>query len=201
MDHCAQELVRKSKAGDLDAFEELVRLYEKKVFTLVYRFVGNWADAHDLAQETFIRVYQALPTLREEGSFTAWVHQIAANVCRDELRKKRKHPKTSLEEMMSSSGGIPLPAEGAGCPEKTLEQWEMSEAVQEILNSLPDEYRMVLVMREVEGMAYDEIAAALDISPGTVKSRLNRARQAFKQKMLTRRELFQPLPRLAGKEG
>ncbi|MBC7325440.1 MAG: sigma-70 family RNA polymerase sigma factor, partial [Moorella sp. (in: Bacteria)] len=185
-----RELVQKSKNGDLDAFERLVSLYEKKVFTLVYRYTGNWADAHDLAQETFLKVYQSLPALREDGSFAAWLGQIAANVCRDELRKKRKHPKVSLDEMMSSSGGVPLPALSAGCPESALEQWEMSEAVQEILNSLTDEYRLILVMREIQGMSYDEIAAALDISPGTVKSRLSRARQAFKQKVLARRNFF-----------
>lgn len=195
------ELIKKSKAGDLDAFEELVRLYEKKVFTLVYRFVGNWADAHDLAQETFIKVFQSLPTLREDGSFTAWLHQVTANVCRDELRKKKRQPKSSLDDLMTSSGGIPIPDQGDGCPETALERWEMSEAVQGILNSLADDYRLILLMREVEGMTYDEIAAALDISPGTVKSRLSRARQAFKKKLLAQREHFRLLPRLAGKEG
>lgn len=195
------ELVKKSKAGDLDAFEELVRLYEKKVFTLVYRFVGNWADAHDLAQETFLKVFQSLPGLREESSFVAWLHQVTANVCRDELRKKRRQPKASLDELITHSVGIPIPAQDYGCPEASLERWEMSEAVQGILNSLTDEYRLILLLREVEGMTYDEIAAALDISPGTVKSRLSRARQAFKQKLLAQREYFQLLPRLAGKEG
>ncbi len=195
------ELIKKSKAGDLDAFEELVRLYEKKVFTLVYRFVGNWADAHDLAQETFIKVFQSLPTLREDGSFAAWLHQVTANVCRDELRKKRRQPKASLDDLMTSSGGISIPDQGDGCPETALERWEMSEAVQGILNSLADDYRLILLMREVEGMTYDEIAAALDISLGTVKSRLSRARQAFKQKLLAQRKHFRILPRLAGKEG
>lgn len=94
-----------------------------------------------------------------------------------------------------------MPASVADCPENNLEQWEMNEAVQKILNSLADEYRLILIMREVEGMSYEEMAAALDISLGTVKSRLNRARQAFKQKILTRREHLQLFLRLAGKEG
>lgn len=201
MDAYEQELIQRSKAGNLDAFEELVRLYEKKVFTVAYRFTGNWADAHDLAQEAFLKVYQSLPMLREEASFATWLYQITANVCRDELRRKRKTPKISLDELMTSSGGLPLPAKSADCPENNLEQWEMSEAVQGILNTLTSDQRLILIMREVEGMTYEEIAAALDISAGTVKSRLSRARQAFKQKILAQGEHFRPFFRLAGKEG
>jgi RNA polymerase sigma-70 factor (ECF subfamily) len=196
-----EELVRKSRDGDLDAFTELVRLYERKVFTLVYRFAGNRADAHDLAQETFLRVFQTLPSLREEKSFARWLCRVAANVCRDELRRKKKRACLSLDEMAASSGSKPLPASSADCPEASFEQGELSAAVQEVLNSLPPDHRLVLVLREIQGMSYEEIAAALEISLGTVKSKLSRARQSFREKALARGELFSPFLRHAGKEG
>jgi RNA polymerase sigma-70 factor (ECF subfamily) len=88
-----RELIKRSAAGDLEAFSELVRRYEKKVFTVAYRFTGNYSDASDLAQEVFIRVYQALPRFRGEASFNTWLYRITANLCRDELRRQKRHKK------------------------------------------------------------------------------------------------------------
>lgn len=189
-------LVQKCKKGDLDAFDELVKRYENKVFTVAYRFVGNYADANDLAQETFIRVYQALPSFRGESSFATWLYRIAANVCRDELRRQHRQKKVSLDEMMSQPGGGISLADNSLSPEESLEKNELQQAVQQFLNTLSDEHRLILVMREIQGLSYDEIAVSLDCSLGTVKSRLNRARQALKQKMLGARELFDMPSRL-----
>mgnify|MGYP005839279519 CR=1 FL=1 len=191
-----EELVKRSRQGDLEAFTELVRIYEKKIFNLAYRFSGNQADAHDLAQETFIKAYQSLTALRDEKSFSAWLFQVAANVCRDELRRKKKRSAfLSLDEVAASSGGVPLPAGSAACPEAGVEKRELSEAVQEVLNSLPDDYRLILVLRELQGMSYEEMAAVLNISAGTVKSRLSRARRAFREEIWARGELFAPFLR------
>lgn len=183
-------LVQKCKKGDLDAFDELVKRYENKVFTIAYRFVGNYADANDLAQETFIRVYQALPLFRGDSSFATWLYRIAANVCRDELRRQHRQKKVSLDEMISQPGGGASLTDNALSPEESLEKNELQQLVQQCLNTLSDEHRLILVMREIQGLSYDEIAVTLDCSLGTVKSRLNRARQALKQKMLGVRELF-----------
>lgn len=191
-----QELIDRSVAGDLEAFSELVRRYEKKVFTVAFRFTGNYSDASDLAQEVFIRVYQALPRFRGEASFTTWLYRITANLCRDELRRQKRHKKTSLDEMAANPTGPLPPIEDSLSPDDVLERREFQEMVQACLNELPEEYRLVLVMREIQGLSYAEIAAALDISPGTVKSRLSRARQAFRQKISGRRELFTFRPRL-----
>lgn len=168
--------------GDLNAFEELVHRYENKVISLAYRMVGNWADAGDLAQETFIRVYHSLSDFHQKCSFSTWIHHIAVNICRDELRKKNRRPKISLDEIAASSGGLPFSETETDCPENKLEQLELQGAVQECLNALPDEYRLVLIMREIQGLSYEEIAFALKCSTGTVKSRLSRSRAAFKQK-------------------
>lgn len=190
-------LVEKSRAGDLDAFEELVKRYEGKVYTVAYRFVGNHADASDLAQETFVRVYQSLPGFRGESSFATWLYRIAANVCRDDLRKKQRRQKVSLDEIMEQPGGYAHPASTDIGPEEAMEQLETRTAVQVCLNSLSEEHRLVLVMREVQGLSYEEIAAVLGCSLGTVKSRINRARQALKQKINAKRELFALDSRLA----
>lgn len=201
MDTGEQKLVKRSKAGDLEAFEELVRLFERKVFTVAYRYVGNWTDAHDMAQEAFIKAFRSLPTLRDEASFASWLSKITVNVCRDELRKKNKREKISLDEMMESSGKAPFCAQEAGCPENFVEQKEMSEAIQDVLNSLAEEHRIILIMREIQGMSYDEIAGVLRISSGTVKSRISRARQAFKQKITARAGTFSALLTSSGYGG
>jgi RNA polymerase sigma-70 factor (ECF subfamily) len=144
--------------------------------------VGNWADASDLSQETFIRAYHSLPGFRRKCSFSTWIYHIAVNICRDELRKKNRRPKISLDEIAASSGGLPFSETGIDCPEDKIEQLELQGAVQECLNALPDEYRLVLIMREIQGLSYEEIASALRCSVGTVKSRLSRSRTVFKQK-------------------
>ncbi len=182
-------LVQRSKNGDLDAFDELVRKYESKIYTVAYRFTGSHADANDLAQETFIRVYQSLGTFRGDSSFATWLYRIAANVCRDELRRQQRRKKVSLDEIMSNTGGNLYLADDALSPEESMERSELQRAVQKCLNTLTDEQRLILVMREMQGLSYEEIAASLDCSLGTVKSRLNRSRQALKQKVLGDREL------------
>jgi len=195
------ELVARSKAGDLKSFEELIVRYEKKVFTFAYRFMGNYADAGDLAQETFIRVYQSLASFRGEGSFAAWLYRICANVCRDELRRRSRRKNVSLDEIVSRPAGGECAVGVFRSPEEAVMEGELQRTVQSCLNDLPDEYRLVLVMREFYGLSYHEIAAALDISPGTVKSRLNRGRRALREKLAGRRELGELFIRLSGRGG
>lgn len=192
-------LVKQSRDGDLDAFEELVKRYEGKVYTVAYRFMGNHADASDLAQEAFIKAFQALTSFRGDSSFATWLYRITANACRDEIRKQHRQKKLSLEEMISHGGGSYPVAGTEPSPEESLERWELHDLVQKQLNGLSGDHRLILVMRELQGMSYEEIAASLDCTLGTVKSRLNRARQALKQRVLAHRELFDINDRLASK--
>ncbi|MHB8917053.1 MAG: RNA polymerase sigma factor [Desulfocucumaceae bacterium] len=196
-------LVKRSKNGDLEAFEELVRRYEARVYTVAYRFMGNHADASDLAQDSFIRAYQALPTFRGDASFATWLYRIASNVCRDEIRRQQRHKKVSLDEILSQPGGNPSLAAPEMSPQECLERNETQELVQKQLNALSGEHRLILLMREIQGLSYEEMASALDCTLGTVKSRLNRARQTLRQKMLERKELFDINYRLPdkGEEG
>lgn len=196
-------LVKRSRNGDLDAFEELVKRYEGKVYTVAYRFMGNHADASDLAQDAFIRAYQALPSFRGDASFATWLYRIVSNVCRDEIRKQQRHKKVSLDEVMLQPGGNPSLMAAEMSPEESAETNEIQYMVQKQLNSLSGDHRLILVMREIQGLSYEEIASSLDCTLGTVKSRLNRARQTLRQKMLEQRELFDTNIRLPdkGKEG
>jgi len=192
-------LVKRSKGGDLDAFDELVRRYQGKVYTVAYRFMGNHADAGDLAQEAFIRVFQALSSFRGDSSFATWIYRIASNVCRDELRKQQRQKKVSLDEMISQNGGSPLLVSGDPSPQEQLERIELRDQVQRHLNELSGDHRLILVMRDIQGLSYEEIASALDCSVGTIKSRLSRARQALKRKVLDKRELYRDEIRLPGR--
>ena len=180
------ELIKKAKKGDIAAFEELVRLHEKKVYTIAYKYMGNYEDAGDITQETFIKAYQVIETFRGEASFGTWVYRIAANKALDELRKRKKFQITSLEEEIELEAGS-VSKEIAGedaTPEEYYLQQETGEYLQQLLNEMREEYKVVIIMREVEGRTYEEIAKALDCSLGTVKSRLSRARNHLKEKIM-----------------
>ncbi len=194
-------LVRKTINGDLDAFDELVRRYEGKIYGLAYRFMGNHADASDLAQDTFIRVYQALAGFRGDASFSTWLYRIAANICRDELRKRQRRRSVSIDEMIDASPANVPTADGSYSPEETVQRREVQSQVQFCLNELSSDHRLVLVMREIQGLSYEEIASALQCSMGTVKSRISRARSALKDKMIKEGELLSSSDRLNAKGG
>lgn len=187
------ELIEKAKKGDIAAFEELLRLHEKKVYTIAYKYMGNYEDAGDITQEAFLKAFQSMHTFRGESSFGTWVSRIAANKALDELRKRKNFQLTSLEEEIALETGSvskEIAAEGA-TPEEHYLQQEIGEYLQDLINEMREEYKVVIVMREVEGRTYDEIATILNCSLGTVKSRLSRARNYLKEKIMRdRKELL-----------
>ena len=184
-----QKLIERSCAGDLRAFEELIGRYEKKVYSICYRFIGNHADASDLAQETFIRIYKSLPRFRGESTFLTWVYHITANICRDFLRKESKVNIISLDESKPDRNLEKVITE-QNEPLEIVEGKETEDQIRRIMASLPDEYRLILIMRELQGFSYEEIAKATNCPEGTVKSRINRARQALREILKTKKELL-----------
>lgn len=193
-----QLLVERSKKGDREAFEHLVKIYEHKVYTIAYRLMGNHADAADLAQDAFIKIYQALPNFRGDSSFSTWIYHITVNVCRDELRKRQRRPTVSLDDNNGEGNNNTYEIRStAPGPEEMLDRSETQAMIQQCLDSLTDDYRTILVMREIQELAYEEIADMLGCSLGTVKSRLSRARQALKEKISKQMELLTPCKRLA----
>ena len=193
-------LIEKSKQGDLEAFDLLVYRYEGKIYNMAYRFMGNHADAGDLAQETFIRLYKSLPTFRGESGFLTWLYRICANACRDELRRQKRRPNISWEEI-SCGAETANRSNNEPLPEEILERQELKATIQSCLDSLSEEHRLILVLREIQELSYDEIARVLDCTMGTVKSRLSRARLALKEKVLAHPELSASVKRQKRERG
>jgi RNA polymerase sigma-70 factor (ECF subfamily) len=181
-------LIDKIKQGDLNSFEQLVARYEAKVFTIAYRYTGNHHDAGDLAQEAFIRVYRAIGSFRGESSFLTWLYRVVTNVCKDEMRRRSRENTVSIDEM-TEWGKQPVPRIKTG-PLETVLHKEWQEEIQQVLNSLSYEHRTVIVMRDIQGYTYEEIAFFLECSLGTVKSRLSRARNILKDLLLARSDIL-----------
>lgn len=182
-------LVRKAQAGDVRAFEELVVLYQDKVYNLSYYLAGNHADAQDLAQEVFVKAYTGLKGFRLDADLGTWLHRITVNAWLNLRRRQKNSPALSLDDPVQTEEGevtrTMAVLDPAGDPVEALEGKELREKVQNALLSLPEEYRTVLVLREIEDYSYDDIAEMMQCSLGTVKSRLNRARRALKEKFMS----------------
>ena len=180
-----RELVARARAGDQEAFEQLVLDNQNRVYTLTFRMVNDREEAADLAQEAFLKAWQGLPSFQGDSSFSTWVYRLATNVCIDFLRKQKRRqdidPVASIDDEESS---WTEPADWGQDPQRQLEQSEMSRAVARGLEALPHHHRQVLVMRELSGLSYQEIAGALKLDPGTVKSRIARARTALRKILL-----------------
>ena len=171
------DIVRRDKNGDEEAFEILVTTYQKRVYNLALRMAGNPEDALDLSQEVFIRIYKALALFKEQSSFSTWVYSIASNACIDFSRKQKKRKAVSLSFSDAENGETVLDIPDSRYqPENEYAKKELKETIAEGLNRLSPEHREILVMREINGLSYQEIGDALDLEPGTVKSRICRAR-------------------------
>lgn len=179
------DLIEKSQRDDFIAFEELVLLYQDRVYTHCHYLAGNPDDAQDLAQDVFVQAFKGIRSFRNEADFGTWLHRIAVNLWINFCRRNRKVVTLSIDEPLYTQEGE-LARELAATEESPLEKIERGEfsaMVQAALNSILPEFRIVLVLREIEGYNYDEIAAALHCSLGTVKSRINRGRKALKKEL------------------
>lgn len=180
-----KSLIQRAGAGDEQAFEQLVIAYEKPIYNLALRMTGSRDDAFDLTQETFLKAWHAISLFQFDSKFITWLCRIATNTCIDFLRKERRRQTISLTAMddMDEVYEIDV-ADGsldpAGILEKTMDQ----EAVYAALQQLPPEYRAALSMHVIEDMRYEDIAEALNVKTGTVKSRIFRARERIRQQFL-----------------
>lgn len=171
------EIIKSVLKGDVQAYEAIVRSYEKKVYNLALRMVGNPDDAADMAQETFIKAYKALGSFRSDSKFSVWLYRIATNVCLDFLRRKSRSNTVSLTaDDDDGDAQLDIP-DLNGNPEEELSRKLTIDAVQRGLQTLGEQQRSILVLREINGLSYEKIAQTLDIDIGTVKSRIFRARK------------------------
>ena len=179
--------VERARQGDLDAFNELVRQHQNQVYGLCLRMLGQPAAAEDAAQETFVSAWRNLRGLRGDR-FQPWLLRIAANVCTDELRRRKRRPGVSLE--LTLEAGAFQPADPAPLPEASALSGELRGAIERSLLALSEDQRLAVILSDIEGLDYQEIAVVMGTSLGTVKSRLSRARAQMRQLLLRERELL-----------
>ena len=179
------ELILAAQRGDGDAFESLVRLYEKRVFALALRMCGNSEDAAEISQEVFLSAWQSLKFFRRESSFSTWLYRLTSNASMDLLRKQ-KRPTLSIED---EELNIDLP-DSSPTPEEALERSALREEVEKGLQALSPDHRQVLVLREMHQLSYNEIADTLQMDVGTVKSRICRGRKQLRKILLERGNFF-----------
>ena len=181
-------LVQKCQRGESQAFDQLVIKYQKRIFNLSYRMLGNYEEANDLAQETFIRAYKKLGSFRREASFYTWLYQLATNLCRNKLRQWQRKGQFQTQSLHNPAGDgrqelINSISDQTDGPDKILEKKDLEQCVQRAIDSLEDDHRMVVVLRDMQGLSYQEIAAILSCQEGTIKSRLHRARNELKERL------------------
>jgi RNA polymerase sigma factor (sigma-70 family) len=182
-----QELILRSKNGDVDAFNSLVEQYQRLVFNLALRMLGNAEAAEDASQDTFISAYRAIDKFRG-GSFKSWVLRIAANSCHDKQRVIRRYRVVSLDTLLETDD---LPqSSNTESPEDYALRRELGRFLNDGLSHLPEDQRLAVVLSDVEGLSYEEVAQVAGCSLGTVKSRLNRGRTRLRDFLLQNKELL-----------
>jgi RNA polymerase sigma-70 factor (ECF subfamily) len=179
------ELVSLCKKGDLNAFEELVRRHQKRMFNMAYRLLGDYDEAANVVQDAFLSAYRGIGDFEERARFSTWLHTILINHSRNrlkQLRAQRLHEPFSLDDpLLSDSGQIKIePASDEPSALEGLERRDIQEKVQQCISKLDSEYREVIILRDMQGFSYEEISDVLRIPEGTVKSRLFRARESLK---------------------
>ncbi len=179
------ELVSACRKGDVDAFGVLVEKYQRKTFNIVYRMMGDYEETADIVQEAFMSAFRSIRKFRGDAKFSTWLYGICVNHAKNRMKQARsrsRHEGPSLDEPVQTNDGsfVPDPPGNDPPADEQLERKELQAMVQKCIDSLDDEYREVLVLRDIQGFSYDEIRDILNIPDGTVKSRLFRARDALK---------------------
>ena len=167
-----EQIVERALSGEAEAFGEIVRRWERKIYALTFGMLGSAEDARDATQETFLSAYRNLPGFRGEAKVSSWLHRIAVNQCISRLRRPQMRAETALEDQVEAAGESFLADPAHTSPAAAAEKRERSEAVRRAVGALPPELREVVVMKEFEGLTFQEIADSLDIPLSTVKSRL-----------------------------
>ena len=187
------ELMERYRAGDENAFTLLVRRHQQPLVNFIARFINDRDGAEDLAQETFIRIFKASRRYQPGGAhFKTWMYHIASNLCKNELRNRGRRDRYRVDNVVDSNdeGDVEqidlierAPADASFQPEVALERKELDDAIQTAISELPEQYRVPLILRDLQGLSYDEISETLELRDGTTKSRINRARLMLKDKL------------------
>lgn len=185
-----REIIARCRGGDSSAFDAIVERYQQRVFTLCYWMLKNRDDAEDAAQEAFLRAYRGLASFRGDCAFSTWIHRIAVNAALDFGQRRSKAPLALSSLQHDDESEMPEPVSPGEGPADQAQRRERRRAVLRALHELPEQQRAMIVLFDIQGHSYEEIAALLELPLGTVKSRLNRARLAMRDRLDCRRELF-----------
>ncbi len=187
-----KRIIERCQRGDRAAFNDLVLKYEKQVYNLAYRLTGNYDDANDVASDAFLRVFNSIGKFRGDSAFSTWLYRIVTNVFLDRRKRRLTHPHVSLEaEMTLEEGDLPRQIEDpAPGPEVEAEKRELRRVLQAAINELPEFQRVIITLYHLQELPYDEISEILQMPLGTVKSRLNRARKALRERLASQKELY-----------
>lgn len=180
-------LIQRAAQGDAEAFNALLGAHERRMYAVALRMCGNPEDAQDCLQEAMLRVCRAIGGFKAQSSFSTWVYRITMNTCLDELRRRKSRPGTSLDGLLDAGWA---PVDAGESPEQHALRGETRAGLEACIRELPDDMRAALVLRDIQGLSYDEIAEALNVNVGTVKSRISRARERLREKISARPELF-----------
>ncbi|MCT4619873.1 MAG: sigma-70 family RNA polymerase sigma factor [Marinisporobacter sp.] len=187
-----KELIYKSQQGDIESFETLIKEHEKLAFNIAYRMLGNIEDAKDATQDAFIKAYKALHKFKGESIFSTWLYKIVTNTCLDLLRKRKSQKTCSYDRQIDTEDGNiirELPDED-NIPEDIVAKKERQRNIQKAINSLSENHKIVIVLRDIKGFSYEEMSKILNCSEGTIKSRISRARQALRKVIEKNKELY-----------
>jgi len=179
-----QLLVERVQAGDLRAFDLLVRRYQSRITAVISRFVKDWSECQDVAQESFIRAYRALGNFRGDSQFYTWLYKIAVNTAKNHLvAQKRRPPGDDVQVEDAEHFDVGFQMKDTATPERELMRQEIERTVLSTVEALPEELKTAITLREIDGLSYEEIAQAMDCTIGTVRSRIFRAREAIDEQL------------------
>lgn len=186
-------LIRRLKERDEKAFKEIVRRYSDQVYNMTYRMLGNREEAEDVAQEVFIIVFKSIDSFRGDSKFSTWLYRITANTCKNRIKylaRRYDRSKSQYDESIDSNqaaGALTAPS-APRRPDAALQGLELEQKLQAAIDSLDEDHRLLVVLRDIQELSYDEICEITGVPEGTVKSRLHRARAALRKKMQTYRK-------------
>ncbi|MDO4740748.1 MAG: sigma-70 family RNA polymerase sigma factor [Eubacteriales bacterium] len=180
-------LIKQAIRGDAYAFEQLMRRHEGRMYSVALRMCGNREDAQDCVQEAMLRIYRALDRFKGQSSFSTWIYRITMNTCLDELRRRKVRASTSLDTLLENGWS---PTDETDTPEHRTIEAERRKALSGAIQSLPEDMRSAIVLREMQGLSYEEISDVLAVNVGTIKSRISRGREKLRQLITSKPELF-----------
>jgi len=193
LDDFERALVIEAVSGDIQSFQKLIEIHQKKIFNLVYRMINNEEDAKDLTQDILVKAFKNIEKFRLDSSFSTWLYRIATNTCLDELRKRKKRfseiPLTVEDEETDKT--IKEYAIDRNGPDSIYLKKERQRLISDEIKKLSPDYKQMIILRDIQGLSYEEISEICEVNIGTIKSRINRGRNQLRERLMKYKELFE----------